>query len=67
MLEANDVAVLLRSDRLEHIADASKAIFDELGVFAVTSIRRGFAGGGFDGGGPAEADGGRRAASRAPT
>ena len=49
MLEANDVAVLLRSDSREHIDDARKAIFDELGIFELTSIRRGFAGGGFAG------------------
>ena len=50
VLEENDVAVLLRSDHLEHIADASKAIFEKLDLFDVTSIRKGFAGGGFDGG-----------------
>ena len=50
ILEANDVAVLLRSDRLDHIAAAAKALFDDLGLFRVTSIRKGFAGGGFDGG-----------------
>lgn len=51
ILEQNDIAVLLRSDSLAHIADGSKALFDELGrIFRVTSIRRGFAGGGFDGG-----------------
>jgi len=50
VLEANDVAVLLRSDRLDHIDAARKALFDELGLFEVTSIRRGFAGGGFEGG-----------------
>ncbi len=51
ILEANDVAVLLRSDVLAHLAAGSKAIFDDLdGMFDVTSIRRGFAGGGFDGG-----------------
>ena len=49
MLETNDVAVLLRSDRREHIDAAQKAIFD-LPFFTVTSIRRGFAGGGFEGG-----------------
>jgi hypothetical protein len=49
ILEANDVAVLLRSDSLDHIAAGSKAIFD-LDLFEVTSIRKGFAGGGFDGG-----------------
>ena len=46
----NDVAVLLRSDALDHIADGAKAIFGELELFEVTSIRKGFAGGGFDGG-----------------
>jgi hypothetical protein len=50
-LEQNEVAVLLRSDSLAHIEAGSKAIFDDLGgMFEVTSIRRGFAGGGFDGG-----------------
>src|SRR5581483_1354777 len=49
-LESNDVAVLLRSDRLDHIDAARKAIFDDLDVFDVASIRRGFAGGAFDGG-----------------
>jgi hypothetical protein len=49
ILESNDVAVLLRSDAREHIDDARKAIFDELGIFELTSIRRGFAGGGFTG------------------
>ena len=50
VLEANDVAVLIRSDSIEHIQDAAKQLFDELGIFRVTSIRKGFAGGGFDGG-----------------
>jgi hypothetical protein len=50
VLEQNDVAVLLRSDRRAHIDAARAAIFDELGLFDVTSIRRGFAGGGFEGG-----------------
>ena len=49
ILEQNDVAVLLRSDALEHIAEGAKEIFEELELFEVTSIRRGFAGGGFDG------------------
>jgi hypothetical protein len=48
-LEENDVAVLLRSDNLQTIADAHKALFDDLDIFSVTSVRRGFAGGGFDG------------------
>jgi len=49
LLETNDVAVLLRSDHLDHIAAGAKALFDGLELFAVTSIRKGFAGGGFDG------------------
>jgi hypothetical protein len=49
ILEQNDVAVLLRSDRLEHIDDARRALFDDLPLFETTSIRRGFAGGGFAG------------------
>jgi len=50
LLEENDVAVLLRSDHLDHIASAAKTLFDRLDLFDVTSIRKGFAGGGFDGG-----------------
>jgi hypothetical protein len=49
LLESNDVAFLIRSDRLDHVAAGAKAI-DALDVFSLTSIRRGFAGGGFDGG-----------------
>jgi hypothetical protein len=49
VLEDNDVAVLLRSDSLEHIAEGAHALFDDLRVFDVTSIRKGFAGGGFGG------------------
>ena len=50
ILEANDVAVLLRSDSLDNIGAGAKALFDDLDLFDVTSIRKGFAGGGFDGG-----------------
>jgi hypothetical protein len=50
ILEDNDVAVLLRSDRRANIEDAHKRLFDDLPFFRVTSIRRGFAGGGFRGG-----------------
>lgn len=50
LLERNDVAVLLRSDRLDHIDAARKALFTDLSLFQLTSIRRGFAGGGFHGG-----------------
>ena len=50
-LESNDVAVLLRSDSLDNLAAGAKAIFDDLdGIFDVTSIRKGFVGGGVDGG-----------------
>ncbi len=49
ILEANEVAVLLRSDSLENIAAAAKALFQDLDLLQMTSIRRGFAGGGFDG------------------
>ncbi|HEY2074251.1 MAG TPA: twin-arginine translocation signal domain-containing protein [Gaiellaceae bacterium] len=49
ILETNDVVVLLRSDHIEHIEAARGQIF-ALPFFTVTSIRRGFAGGGFDGG-----------------
>ncbi len=49
ILERNDVAILLRSDRREHIDDARKALFVDLPLFTMTSIRRGFAGGGFAG------------------
>jgi hypothetical protein len=48
-LEQNDVAILLRSDSRAHIDDARAALFDKLPYFTMTSIRRGFAGGGFAG------------------
>jgi len=50
LLDDNDVAVLLRSDSLDHIGDGARALFDDLDVLRVTSIRKGFAGGGFEGG-----------------
>jgi hypothetical protein len=50
ILEANEVAVLLRSDLLDNIGAGAKALFEDLDLFAVTSIRKGFAGGGFNGG-----------------
>jgi hypothetical protein len=50
VLEANDVAFLLRSDRRDHIDAGSKAIFDGFPALELTSIRKGFAGGGFRGG-----------------
>jgi hypothetical protein len=53
-LEQNDVAILLRSDSLANITAASNALFgpgsNQAGaLFKVTSIRQGFAGGGFYG------------------
>jgi hypothetical protein len=48
-LESNDVAILLRSDARAHIDDATQRIRASK-LFDLTSIRRGFAGGGFDGG-----------------
>src|SRR6201996_2286801 len=54
-LEQNDVAVLLRSDSFAHMLAATNALFGpgshQAGsLFTVTSIRRGFSGGGFYGG-----------------
>jgi hypothetical protein len=49
ILEQNDAALLLRSDSLERIAEASRSLVSHLDVWRPTSIRRGFAGGGFDG------------------
>lgn len=50
VLEENDVAFLLRSDSLERLQKGHERLFGDLGVLHVTSIRKGFAGGGFDGG-----------------
>jgi hypothetical protein len=47
-LEENHVAILVRSDTRAHIDDATKRIRASK-LFELTSIRRGFAGGGFDG------------------
>lgn len=47
-IESNDVAIVLRSDARANIDDATKRIRDSK-LFQLTSIRRGFAGGGFDG------------------
>jgi hypothetical protein len=45
LLEENDVALLIRSDRLDHIEDARKTLLDDLDVFEPVSLRRGFVGG----------------------
>jgi hypothetical protein len=48
LLESNDVAVLLRSDSLDRIADGFATIFaPETRFLKITSRRAGFAGGGF--------------------
>jgi hypothetical protein len=50
LLEDNHLAVLLRSDREANIREGAQAIFSELeGILTTTSIRKGFAGGGFEG------------------
>jgi hypothetical protein len=51
LLERNDVAFLLRSDRQENIQDGAQRVFKALdGAADMTSVRKGFAGGGFEGG-----------------
>ena len=50
ILESNDVVILLRSDVREHVADGASRLFDDTAdLFEVTSIRKGFQGGGFGG------------------
>jgi hypothetical protein len=49
ILEEHHAVVLLRSDRLDAIEDAANAL-NGLGFWHPTTIRRGFAGGGFSGG-----------------
>jgi hypothetical protein len=46
VLERNDLAIQLRSDVLQHIDDAEQRL-RKAGLFHVTSVRKGFAGGGF--------------------
>ena len=50
ILERNDAVLLLRSDNLATILGAATALVDKAGFWRPTSIRRGFAGGGFGGG-----------------
>jgi hypothetical protein len=50
ILDQNDVAVLLRSDSLDHLEAGATALFRDLDLFRPTSVRKGFAGGGFEGG-----------------
>ena len=49
VLEGNELAILLQSDRRPHIDDALRRLQGS-GLLHVTSLRRGFAGGAFDGG-----------------
>jgi hypothetical protein len=50
VLEQNEVAAFFRSNTSQNVRAASKALFEDLdGLFEVTSIRRGFIGGGFQG------------------
>jgi hypothetical protein len=49
VLEDNDLAVLLRSDRQDHVDAGAKAIFGGFDALERTSVRRGFVGGGFSG------------------
>ena len=48
--EANDAVLLLRSDSLDAIKQGAHELVDKLDFWRPTSIRRGFAGGGFRGG-----------------
>ena len=51
VLEANEVAILFRSDHREHVADGARELFAATdGLLGLTSIRKGFQGGGFSGG-----------------
>jgi hypothetical protein len=50
LLEQNDAVLLLRSDNPAHIHDAHERLVGNLDIWQPTSIRRGFVGGGFDGG-----------------
>lgn len=51
VLEQNDLAVRLASDSLDNIAAGADAIFTRNpNLFRVTSVRKGFVGGGYDGG-----------------
>jgi hypothetical protein len=49
VLEANHLAVLLRGDERELVEDGARQLL-ELELFRPTSVRKGFAGGGFEGG-----------------
>src|SRR5712692_9910429 len=51
ILEQNDVVFLFQSDVLEHVSAGAEALVGRLdGMLALTSVRKGFVGGGFGGG-----------------
>ncbi|MBA2360496.1 MAG: hypothetical protein H0V79_06120 [Actinobacteria bacterium] len=51
VLEDNDVVFLLRSDHRTNVADGARRLFESTaGMLELTSIRKGFQGGGFHGG-----------------
>ena len=51
ILEQNDVVFLFQSDELEHVSAGAQDFIRRLdGMFELTSVRKGFAGGGFGGG-----------------
>ena len=51
VLEHNDVCFLFRSDVLAHVEQASQHLFHDVhGMFDITSIRKGFVGGGLEDG-----------------
>ena len=50
VLEQNDVVFLFQSDHLEQVSTGAQSLMRRLdGMFELTSIRKGFVGGGFDG------------------
>ncbi len=50
VLERNDLVFVLQSDSQQHIAEAATALFGKLhGLVQLTSIRKGFVGGGYTG------------------
>ena len=51
VLEQNDVAFVFQSDSLAHVGQGATAVLQPLrGLLRITSIRKGFVGGGFSGG-----------------
>src|SRR5439155_2792309 len=51
ILEQNDVVFLFQSDHLDHVSTGAQTLMRRLdGMFQLTSVRKGFVGGGFGGG-----------------